>query len=56
MSQDERAGCEREMAKLGYDPFAHDLGEGEKTTLETFVGHLQGEKLIPRKLGMVELI
>ncbi len=51
----ERQGFERETAKLGYDPFAYRLGEVEKTTLETFVGYLEREKLISRKPGLNEL-
>lgn len=51
----ERMAFEREMAKLGYDPFAYRLGEVEKTTVETFVSYLQREKLISRKLELDEL-
>ena len=51
----EREAFEREAAKLGYDPFEYRLGEVEKTTLETFVGYLQRENLISRKLGLDEL-
>jgi len=50
-----REACEREMAHLGYDPFAYRLGEVEKTTLETFVDYLQRENLISRKVGLDEL-
>ncbi|HXV79092.1 MAG TPA: ABC transporter substrate-binding protein [Candidatus Binatia bacterium] len=48
----EQKGFEREMAQLGYDPFGYRLGEVEKTTVGTFVGYLEREKLIPRKLGL----
>ena len=51
----EYAAFEKEMVKLGYDPFEYCLGEVEKRTLETFVGYLQREKLISRKLGLDEL-
>lgn len=53
--QGERKAFEREMAQLGFDPFGCHLGEVEKRTLETFVGYLQREKLIPRKLGLDEV-
>ncbi|MGB7950422.1 MAG: ABC transporter substrate-binding protein [Candidatus Binatia bacterium] len=46
---------EREIAHLGHDPFAYRLGDVEKTTLETFVGYLQRENLISRKVGLDEL-
>lgn len=52
----EREVFESEMANLGYDPFAYRLSEVEKTTLEAFVGYLEREKLISRKLGSDELI
>ena len=51
----EREAFEREMAKLGYDPFDYRLGEVEKKTLETFVDYLEREKLISRKLALDEL-
>jgi 4,5-dihydroxyphthalate decarboxylase len=51
----EHEAFEREMAKLRYDPFEYRLGEVEKTTLETFVGYLQREKLISRNLELDEL-
>ena len=50
----EREAFEREMAKLGYDPFEYRLGEVEKKTLETFAGYLQREKLISGKLELDE--
>ena len=54
-SQQERTAFEREMAVLGYDPFAYHLGDVEKKTLETFVGYLQKDKLISRRPGLDEL-
>jgi 4,5-dihydroxyphthalate decarboxylase len=53
--QDERTAFEREMAMLGYDPFAYHLGGVEKRTLDTFVGYLESENLIPRKVETGEL-
>jgi 4,5-dihydroxyphthalate decarboxylase len=50
-----REASEREIAHLGYDPFAYRLGDIEKTSLETFVDYLQRENLIPRKVGLEEL-
>ncbi len=55
LSPGERTACEREMTQLGYDPFAYRLGEVEKRTLETFVGYLQIEKLLARRLRLDEL-
>ena len=55
-TQDERKAYEREIAQLGYDPFAYRLDEVEKKTLETFVAYLQTEKLISHKLRLDELI
>ena len=54
--EEERKVCEREIAKLGYDPFAYRLGDVEKKTLETFVGYLESETLINRWLEVDELI
>jgi 4,5-dihydroxyphthalate decarboxylase len=51
----EQTAFEREMEMLGYDPFAYHFGDVEKKTLETFVGYLQKEKLISRRLGLDEL-
>jgi 4,5-dihydroxyphthalate decarboxylase len=50
-----REAFEREMAKLGYDPFNYRLGEVEKKTLKTFVDYLEREKLISRKHALDEL-
>jgi len=52
---DDRQICDREWEKLGYDPFAYDLGEVEKKTLERFIAYLRGENLIARKLELDEL-
>jgi 4,5-dihydroxyphthalate decarboxylase len=54
--QDERTAFEKEIAKLGYDPFAYGLSGVDKTTLERFVSYLQREKLISHKLGLDELL
>jgi 4,5-dihydroxyphthalate decarboxylase len=51
----ERQAFESELAKLGYDPFAYCLTEVEKTTLQTFVGYLEKEKLMAPKLRLDEL-
>jgi len=50
-----RATMEREMARLGWDPFAYRLGDTERRTLETLIGYLVEEKLISKKLSVNEL-
>ncbi len=55
LPQRERQVFEKEMAKLGYDPFAYRLAEVEKRTMETFVSYLESERLIPCKVGLDEL-
>jgi hypothetical protein len=52
---EKRATIEKEMARLGGDPFAYRLGDTERRTLETFIGYLVEEKLISQKLSMGEL-
>ena len=39
----------KEMERLGWDPFAYDLGELEKRALKTFIVYLLEEKLISQK-------
>ena len=50
-----RATMEREMARLGWDPFSYRLGETERRTLDTFLGYLAEEKIISHKLSVDEL-
>ncbi len=44
------AEMENEVERLGWDPFAYELGKVEKITLETFIGYLLKEKMISREL------
>jgi len=56
LPQAEREPMEKELARLGWDPFAYRLGDLEKHTLETFVDFLLDEKRITRRLAVEELI
>ena len=55
LSIDHRKVVEKELQILGWDPFACKLGEVEKATLETFIGYLESEKMIARKLTYEKL-
>lgn len=52
---EKRGSIEKEIERLGWDPFAYRLGEVEERTLETFVEYLLQEKMISRKLVVSEL-
>jgi 4,5-dihydroxyphthalate decarboxylase len=51
----ERQGAEKEMAKLGWDPFAYHLTDVERLTLERFIAYLDEENLISERLSCNEL-
>lgn len=50
-----RGAIEKEITRLGWDPFAYRLGEVEKRTLETFIEYLLQEKKISWKLPLDDL-
>lgn len=55
LPEQQQSGIEEEIGRLGWDPFAYQLGDVEKKTLETFIGFLFEEKLISRKPSLREL-
>ena len=55
LPDEKRDAIEKEMEKLGWDPFACHLGEIEKRTLEAFIGYLLEETLILQKLPVEKL-
>ncbi len=55
LPDNKRRAMEVEMDRLGWDPFAYQLGEVEKKSLETFINYLQREQKIPRKISLDEI-
>ena len=55
LPNDKRGPMEKELDRLGWDPFAYHLGGVERRTLETFIDYLLKEKMISRKLLLEEL-
>jgi 4,5-dihydroxyphthalate decarboxylase len=51
----EREAMEKEIERLGWDPFAYRLTEVERKTLEAFITYLAEEKLISERLSCDEL-
>lgn len=51
----EREQIQREIERLGWDPFAYRLEKVERTTLEVFIDYLLGEKMISEKLSVDKL-
>jgi 4,5-dihydroxyphthalate decarboxylase len=55
LRNDEREAAEKEMSRLGWDPFAYRLTEVERRTLERFIAYLDEEGLIPEKISCDDL-
>ncbi|MBI4489371.1 MAG: hypothetical protein HY694_09825 [Deltaproteobacteria bacterium] len=55
LPQENREAMEKEVERLGWDPFAYHLGEVEKRTLDTFIDYLLKEKMISQKLPLDKL-
>jgi 4,5-dihydroxyphthalate decarboxylase len=55
LPEEKRGAMEKEVNRLGWDPFAYHLGEVEKRSLETFIDYLIKEKVIPRKISLDKL-
>lgn len=55
LPNDKRGAMEAEMDKLNWDPFAYQLGEVEKNSLETFIDYLYKEQKISRKISLDKL-
>lgn len=51
----DRRAMEKEIERLGWDPFAYRLTEVERKTLEAFITYLAEENLISEKLSCDEL-
>lgn len=55
LPQENREAMEKDVERLGWDPFAYHCGEVEKRTLETFIDYLLKEKMISLKLPLDKL-
>jgi 4,5-dihydroxyphthalate decarboxylase len=55
LRDEEREAMDKEMARLRSDPFAYRLTEGETKTLETFIGYLHEEDLVPKNVSSDQL-
>ncbi|MBI4523621.1 MAG: hypothetical protein HY695_07400 [Deltaproteobacteria bacterium] len=55
LPDDKRGAMEKEIERLGWDPFACHFGDVEKRTLETFIGYLLKEKMISERPSVDQL-